>query len=187
MLYQIDRNKMRDPRGAFRTKTLFVELSDGEFFSNGDPICPIFTLEEEDKDGYLSFKRLYLEIGDPTEYKQAVALLGSTDHWDRLVQCKDPSIVSLFKSCRKALAMKLESIAFEEILKEGMTSEKASVRVTAFKQILNEAKELNEDKRKASVGRPPKGKEEVKVSEEEQRLKKDLQRITPQEDTKTIN
>lgn len=180
MTYTVDRSKMKDSRGSYRTKTLFVELSDVTHFGDGTPCVPVYTLDEVDQGPYYSFKKMYLDIGDPTEYKQAELMLGSTDHWEKLISSKDPSIVSLIKSCRKALAMKLESMAFAAILDEGLSSDKAAVRVTAFKQVLSEAKELNEDKSKRKVGRPaknPLGKDDKELNEEEKNLIKDLQRI----------
>jgi hypothetical protein len=70
---------MRDKRGKYRTKSLFHE-----FNPNDEKYKAFFTMGEIPKKGYVNMREKYLEIGDPTEYKVAIELLGSFEHWQAL-------------------------------------------------------------------------------------------------------
>lgn len=180
MDYILDYSRLKDSRNKFLTRALFVEMS------TTPEIPPLFTLEEYDSNGYISFKRLYTSYNDPTEYEQAINILGSVDHWDALCSCDwfQPHL----KSMRKQLALKMESEAFKAILNEGITSGKGAVRLTAYKAILKEVQDLSEEsnKRKDMVkppnrrGRPSNNELKVRLEEESkelQRLKEDNERI----------
>ena len=186
-----DLKVLRDTVNRYRTKTLFLETNTLEVYGDGTIVKPIFTTEDFDKEDYLSFKRLYVEIGDPTEYRQAKILLGSVEHWDTLKKCD--WFTPLITACRKELSNKLESEAFERIMKEGLVAKESGTRLQAFKTILREVQMINEQgsgKAASKRGRP--SKEEIdgnlkKLSEEERRVQKDYERIgqiTKQQDTK---
>lgn len=65
--------------GRYLTESLFYETSRGTASSD-----PVFTLKDEDHKGHVSMKRLYLEIGDPSEFEFAKRVLGSWQHWQLL-------------------------------------------------------------------------------------------------------
>ena len=74
-------SKYKDTQGRFLTKSLFKETSTLE---QRKKFTPEFTLKEDDIKGYKSMRKLYLSFEDPTEYKFAIEILGSWDHWKKL-------------------------------------------------------------------------------------------------------
>ena len=74
------RRRMRDSRGRVRTKSLFRE----ESYGSKGKYQAYFTLNDESYDNYINVREKYLAIGDPTEYRVAIALLGSWKHWQHL-------------------------------------------------------------------------------------------------------
>ena len=79
------KDKLLDTLGRPLTQSLFLE-----FGYNTD--YALFTLNDEDKvyqdKTYYSLKRLYLEIGDPTEYEFAKSCLLGWRHWKRICENK---------------------------------------------------------------------------------------------------
>jgi len=64
---------MKDSMGRFRTKSLFKELSE-------TPAIPtVYTIEEA----------YQLYMSHQTEYDAAMALVGSWQHWKKLIACKE--------------------------------------------------------------------------------------------------
>lgn len=61
---------LKDSQGRFRTKSLFVEMKHPDYSAP-------YTLKDYDHKGAMSMYQKYMAIGDPTEYEQAIALLGS--------------------------------------------------------------------------------------------------------------
>ena len=72
---------MKDSRGAYRTN-LFREFNT---ISHKDQ-PPMYTMHEEDRNGLPSAKRIYMEA--ESEYDAAMQLVGSWQHWKRLLRCK---------------------------------------------------------------------------------------------------
>ena len=172
---------LRDTVGRYRTKTLFYEHCTIEVFGDGTPCTPLFTIEDYTCHGLPSFKRLYIEIGDITEYDLAMSLFGSVEHWEVLKKCE--WFIPLHRACKRELMLKLESEAFKKITNEGLGAKESGTRLSAFRAILKEVQDLDEEKHKLSKtarGRPT--HEEVtanvkKLSEEEKRVLKDYERI----------
>lgn len=75
----IDYSVFKDNTGRYRTRSLFREYEVKGYEA-------LFTLASEDKDGYISLKRKYLEIADPTEYKFSLSVFGPNgwEHWTKL-------------------------------------------------------------------------------------------------------
>lgn len=69
--------------GKFLTEALFWETS----IRSRDTYPPLFTLKDRDHEGCRSFKQEYLRIADPSEYRVAMELLGSWQHWQTLCAC----------------------------------------------------------------------------------------------------
>ena len=103
-----DPSKYKDTMGRFRTLSLFRE-----FPKTGYPA--FFTLKRDNRDGYTSMYLKYMEISDPTEYKVAIQLLGSWQHWVLLTEA------NWFKEhldiWREELKVKLASERYHEMLK----------------------------------------------------------------------
>ena len=98
---------LKDTLGRFRTQSLFVEHKHDQYPAP-------FTLKNTDHRGRMSMYRKYMEIGDPTEYSQAIGLLGSWAHWEALCKCKwfKPYVAQW----RDELKVKFESDRYREML-----------------------------------------------------------------------
>jgi hypothetical protein len=101
----------RTPQGRWRTTSLFEETMDTAAKVSG--LVPIFTLKEFDHNGYISLRRKYLEIGDPTEYEVATTCLGGWDHWR--VICNSPVIAQYVQRWRDELRARLASDSYRII------------------------------------------------------------------------
>jgi len=75
-------SKYKDAQGRFLTKALFKETTTLEMRAK---FSPEFTLKEDDIPGYKSMRSIYIKMEDPTEYAFAIEVLGSWEHWLKLV------------------------------------------------------------------------------------------------------
>lgn len=132
-----------DDLGRFRTLSLFLEHN-----WNHDKFQPIFTIKDRDyeKDGvmYISLRRLYLEIGDPTEYDFAVTVFGSWKHWQKL--CNNRMFSDMLAEWREELEVKMRSDAIRSIVDSATSPGQGKVAAARY------IAEKGWDKRKA--GRP---------------------------------
>lgn len=101
----------KDSMSRWLTKGLFYEI-------NGYDIThAIFTTADEDKEvkgkQLLSFKRLYLETEDPTEYQFAKYHLGGWSHWKAIQKVN--SLKDLIEDCREEMEIMLRSRAIGKI------------------------------------------------------------------------
>lgn len=159
------------------TESLFKERNKSNYSKT------IFTMAEQDDvpRGLYSFYRLYMEIGDMTEYEQAMQLLGSTQHWERICRC--PWFKPLLKKCRTDLKNKERSSAIEQIKQTAVNTESDSIRLQALKFLAKEGVELLDKEpkvQKAGRGRPSSAEREgelKRVSVEEKELQDDYERI----------
>lgn len=115
-----------DHKGKYRTSSLFDETYR---FGKLDPeiYVPKWTLNERPKSispGSVfygragggtnilpSFRQLYLEASDPTEFNFAMGTLGSWEHWQRL--CKSGFLKKLIEDWRATVRVKIEAEAIE--------------------------------------------------------------------------
>lgn len=101
----------KDPIGRYLTHAMFFESKTAGYE-------PTFTLKEKDHEykgvKYLSMRRLYLEMEDPTEYLFAEQVLGSWDHWQRI--CASNLILKHIKQWREELATKLKARAIQAMI-----------------------------------------------------------------------
>jgi hypothetical protein len=112
----INREQMLDAGGKYITQSLFLEL--------GYSDMAVYTLKDVDhslngKD-YISLKRLYLELEDPTEYEFASTYLCGWRHWQRM--CENKVIRKHIDEWREELEYKLRSKAVKQMMmgaKEG--------------------------------------------------------------------
>lgn len=70
----------KDKLGRWRTRSLFKE-----FHSHNPEYPPVFTLKEYEEGGLPSVRQLFLSYKDPTGYKFAKEVLGSYEHWKKLL------------------------------------------------------------------------------------------------------
>ena len=101
---------MQDAMGKPLTQGLFLEIGYSDF--------AIYTLKDQDHElngkNYLSLKRLYLEIADPTEYEFATTYLLGWKHWMRL--CENKALRAHIDEWRDELEIKLRSKAIKTII-----------------------------------------------------------------------
>lgn len=97
------REQLLDVSGRPLTQSLFLETQYGS--------DAIYTLKEVDHvwndKVYYSLKRLYLEMGDPTEYQFATTYFLGWKHWQRI--CDNKLLSKHIEQCRFELEMKLRS------------------------------------------------------------------------------
>ena len=99
---QIDPRIFKDTGGRQRTRSLFKELETDDYPS-------FFTLADSSTDTHVSVRAKYMEYSDPTEYRVALALLGSFDHWETL--CRLPWFKVHVDKWRKELVARITSEA----------------------------------------------------------------------------
>jgi hypothetical protein len=76
-------NRFKNESGAMLTRGLFFEQT------LIDKSSVVYTLKNEDHEGFSSLYRLYIESvdKDPTEYHFATTHLDGWDHWENLLEC----------------------------------------------------------------------------------------------------
>lgn len=151
-LEKVLRDAMKDKQGRYRTRSLFWEY-------RVDGYDPVFTLKEYDYKGYISLRKKYLEIADPTEYKFATRMFGSWEHWDRI---KDvPWFNELLTEWRNELKVRLSSDVFHRMQDLAKKNAGSPQGMGADKFIFdNFVKDKDTSKPAPKRGRP--SKEEVK-------------------------
>jgi hypothetical protein len=96
-------NKFKNSIGRRLLQALFFETT------LADKSQVLFTLKEQDHEGYPSLYRLYMEASDPTEYQFAVSNLDGWSHWTEL--CAAKWFQPYVEAWRAELAVKLDSEA----------------------------------------------------------------------------
>lgn len=118
-----NREKMIDERGKFLTLALFLEV----YY---DPKVAIYTFKEVDYDykgkKFLSLKKLYLDMADPTEYDFAEAYLCGWRHWKRLVE--NQVIGKHIEEWREELEQKLRAQAVRGMASAAATGNYQAIR-----------------------------------------------------------
>lgn len=98
---ELNKEKMVDVMNRPLTQSLFLEIGYNE--------DAMFTLKDNDHEHngktYYSLKRLYLEMGDPTEYEFAITYLLGWKHWQRL--CENRALRKHIDEWREELEVKL--------------------------------------------------------------------------------
>ena len=139
-------NRFRSPINNNRyTKSLFLETS------YDDRSTVLYTLKDEDHEGYISLYKRYLDEGDPTEVTFAKKYFDGLDHWELL--CKNAWFKPYLERWRKELELVLRSNALANILDVAEDKGHRS-NYEANKYILQGAWKTKEEK--ARVGRPSK-------------------------------
>ncbi len=143
----------RSDDGQFLTQSLFLECS------YDDTSKVLYTLKNRDHEHkgikYPSFHRLYMEIGDPTEYAVATTLFDGWSHWQKIL-CSG-RIMPYIQAARDELEVKLRSQGIKKMMQLA-NGERASE--TAAKWLSDKGWEKN------GMGRPTR----EKVSREAKKL-----------------
>lgn len=187
---------LRNPSsGAYNCEALFVERCHKGSKWEDKEFC-IFNLGDEDTtlpDGRViySFKKLYMSIGDPTEYRIGTEILSNPSHWEKL---KTSSFFQqCLQECRDELTARIRSEAFKLIEHEAKSKFNSdAVRLSAqkflasagFDNMMKESAPAQSSGRK--VGRPSKAEVEgalKRETEEEKALNEALKRVTQQPGT----
>ena len=158
---------LKDSLGRFRTQSLFVE------FKNDQYPAP-FTLKPYDHRGRMSMYRKYMEIGDPTEYSQAIGLLGSWAHWQAL--CKAKWFKPYVTEWRNELRVKFESDRYREMAEVAETHPGTPVGVQASKWLAERYSSAKDLKR----GRPSKAEKAAalkQATEEDDLVAEEAERL----------
>lgn len=108
------RDQLLDSEGRPLTQSLFLELGYSPF--------AIYTLKEVDYEykgkQYLSLKKAYLEIEDPTEYEFAAEFFLNWKHWMRV--CENKQIRPHVEEWREELDMRFRSKAVRLIMQQAI-------------------------------------------------------------------
>lgn len=102
--------------GMYLTRSLFFETT------LADKTGVMYTLKDEDHEGYPSLYRLYMEEGDPTEWRFANKYLAGWAHWEKLCECvwfKD-----YLDRWRRELELKYKSESLARIITLSKTTSK---------------------------------------------------------------
>jgi hypothetical protein len=90
----------------------------------------VYTLKDEDHEGYPSLRRLYFSVDDPTEYEFAVTFLDGVDHWEQLQNA------SWFKPYltmwRKEKELKFKSGLLAKVIKDSRSQTTSSMASTRY-------------------------------------------------------
>lgn len=160
-------------QGRWATKHLFLETYLDTLYPDVSTV--VYTLGEEDKDGYPSLKKLYLQMNDLTEYKFATTHLGGWNHWQQLVGTE--WFREHVMQWRTELELKNISEALIRIRDEAEMDGRNAFQANRF--LATRGWIASEDKQERR-GRP--SKSEIKKAAEEQALKQtkplaDLKRL----------
>lgn len=111
MAYKPDKSRFKDDKGRYIVQGLFLEDR-----YNADMATYTFDGEDKNYKGtvFPSLKKLYLEYGDPTEYKFANEYLYDWDHWQRL--CKNAVVSRHIEKWREELRLALISDGIETMI-----------------------------------------------------------------------
>ena len=154
-------------KGAWITQSLFIEIG-----YNTD--LAMFTLQDEDKEykgkTYISLKKLFLEMEDPTEYLFATSYLGGWQHWKRMD--KNAQLTTHIDEWREELQLKLKAQGVKSMINEALMGGRG--QATAARWLASngwledgEAKKVGRPKAKVDVAKAEKGEKIIKEAFEE--------------------
>lgn len=160
---------LRDKRGVFRTRSLFVETHTGD-----DTWEPPYSLKAYKDNGPVkSLHKMYMEANDPTEYKFAKKAFSSWEHWEAL--CKCTWFEPIIASWRRELQAKIHSVGVEQVLsilaeakETGATRLQAAKYLASLTPSLGSAQKAEKPKPKAKS--PAERIKEKRASEDFARL-----------------
>jgi len=163
-------DSFKDSMGRYRTQSLFVEHPHESYPA-------YFTLKKQDHKGKISLYRKYMEIGDPTEYKVAIQILGSWDHWEALKRSK--WFMVHLTGWREELKVRMESERYYDMLHIQRNVKTDSPQaVQATKWLADRYGDSKDVTRKA--GRPSKEEKAAhlkQIEQEQEYINEDVKRL----------
>lgn len=162
-----ERSVFKNSVGARYLRGLFFEET------LADKSSVVYTLKDRDHEGYPSLYRLYMETGDPTEWKFATQHLDGWEHWERL--CESPWFKPYVERWRRELHLRISSDSLARIMAESKTNSRGSF--TANRYLLERGWEPKDSKR---AGRPSKDTiraEAKRIASETTQITNDYERI----------
>lgn len=167
-------SKFKNHQNVRYLQALFFEQA------GADKSKVVYTLKDDDHEGYPSLYRLYLAAGDITEYNFATAYLDGWEHWEMLCDC------SWFKPYisrwRRELELKIRSEALAEIINESKSGSRNAFAAQKFLVTRGYSET-------AEKGRPSKQEvrdEAKRIANDHFRLREDLARLTDRQ-PQTLN
>ena len=141
------KHTFKTPLGNWLTASLFLETE-----YNTDAI---FTLWDDDREfkgkHYISLKKLYLEMEDPTEYDFATTYLGGWRHWVRFE--KNAKLRVAITEWREELILRLRAKGVKAMISEATMGGRGQATAARW---LSDKGFLDSASAKGSVGRPKK-------------------------------
>lgn len=160
-------NRFRNSNNVRFLKELFFETA-----VNRDNV--LYTLKNEDHEGYPSLYRLFMESNDPTEYQFATQYLDGWEHWKILSECTwfKPYV----QKWREELNIKIRSEVWAKVIKKASGTDKDALSAAKMvEDVFGDRKTGN------ARGRPSKAEIKAnaeKMAAEASRLEDDLARIS---------
>jgi len=161
--------KFKTDQGIFYTKGLFFETT------LADKSTVLYTLKNEDHEGYPSLYRLYMEQADLTEWEFANKHLGGWDHWQKICECN--WFKEYIQRWREELELSIRAAALRRIQAEARSSSRNAYTANKF---LVDAGWKPKEEKKDSVGRPSKEairKKAIELVQDEELLQEDFKRL----------
>lgn len=162
-------SKFTNESGTRYTKSLFFETT------LADKSTVVYTLKDQDHKGFPSLYRLYMEEGDPFEYRFANKYLQDWTHW--LTLCELSWFKPLVTRWREELDLRLKSESLARILDEARSERREALSANKY---LLEKGWLPKGSSKEQVGRPSKEKirtEAERLFKEHSRIGDDVERL----------
>jgi hypothetical protein len=134
----------------------------------------VYTLKDVDHEGYPSLYRLYMEVGDPTEYEFAIKHLNGWHHWQML--CSLSWFKEFVDRWRWELELRIKSGAVKRIMEE---ANEGKSKFYANKFLVDGGWVAKEDS-KTPVGRPSQERirqEAERLNDVERAIKEDRERL----------
>ena len=120
-------NKFKNSRGLYLTTSMFIE-------HNYDYSLAVYSWGDQDfkndKGSFPSLKRLYLEMGDVTEYEFANTYLDGWRHWKTLLE--SPGCRKHIDEWREELDLKLRSAGLRKLIDQALDDEKPSYQAAKY-------------------------------------------------------
>lgn len=112
------------PNGNPYLKALFFEET------GSDKSSVVYSLKDNDHEGYPSLYRLYMEANDPTEWRFTQQHLAGWDHWEKLCSCI--WFLPYVTRWRKELQLRMSSQALARIMAESKASSRDSFTANRY-------------------------------------------------------
>lgn len=116
------RPHLRGSTGKMRISALFKELQIGKTAYREAPMClgPEDVLDDDGNLRYVSLYKLYMDIGDPTEYEIAKLAFQTWEHWQAIAN--QYKVGPELEKWREEMEIKVRSEAVSELRKLAKTS-----------------------------------------------------------------